>query len=192
MKNDFIALFEGIDQTEQRAFEAYIAHFYKKQKAVLQTFETVVKALDNKEEDAALSIIPNNKKTLNDLSDLKRFLLEFLAVQEVKTNSYEAKLLTLEALRKRQLKAVWAKKTTELRTELATDLGINMRQSLMKLSLDHEAYFNAENDKLGDIKVDIEQLTNGLDNFYITAKLRYETELLIKHYRAMQQFCLIA
>jgi hypothetical protein len=188
MKNDFIALFKGVDKAEQLAFEQYIAHFYKKQKAVLQTFGTVVKALDNKEEDTALSIIQNNKKMLNDLSDLKQFFLEFLAVQEAKTNSYEARFLTLEALRKRQLKGFLAKKTAELRTELATDLGLNMRQSLMKLSLDHEAYFNTENDKLGNVKGDIDLLMDGLDNFYIAAKLRYGVESLHRSAIFNEQF----
>ncbi len=179
MKSDFITMYQVLKTTEKTDFEDYIFYFYKQQKAVLNTFKDVAKTMVEKEENQLIELIKKNKKTQNDLSDLKKWLIEFITIQEIKNNSYEAKFLTLEALRKREMRDILTKKTTELRAELTADSSYNSnRQSLMKLGLDHAAYFNTENDKLeANVRGDILQLMDGLDNFYMTNKLKYSTEL---------------
>jgi hypothetical protein len=176
LKSDFIRMFSALEGTEKDAFEKYIVYFYGQYKSVLDTFELVSKAVKNNDENSLFSLINNEKKTLNNLSDLKKWLIEFITVQEIKNNSFEAKFLTLEALRKRKMKDVLAKRTSDLRTELSHDKTLNNWQSLMTLGLDHAAYFNTSNDKV-NVQAEILQLIDGLDNFFIQNKLKYCSEL---------------
>jgi tetratricopeptide (TPR) repeat protein len=177
IKNDFIHMFRSLDAAEQTAFRQYFVHFYGQQKALLTTLDRVEKVVTKQQVQAFLDSIEKDKKTLNDLSDLKKWLLEFLTVQEVKNNGYQTQLLTLDALRKRGLTDVLAKKTKHLNADLTTNQSTNIWHTFIKLGLDHDAYFNTQNDKLDNHQVGIEQLLGGLDNFYISTKLKYAVEL---------------
>jgi hypothetical protein len=177
MKNDFTNIFKAINPTEQEEFRHYIAHFYPQQKVILNTFERAANAVVNNAEEGFLSGIKNDKKILNDLSDLKRWLHDFLTHQEIKANSYEAKFLTLEALEKRGLKDALQKKSKELNKDLSDHPSPDIWLSLMKLRLAHSNYFSTENDKLDDFQVQMQLLLSELDNFYISTKLKYSAEL---------------
>ena len=177
LKSDFIQMFRSINAAERVAFRQYIVHFYGQHKAILTTFERVEKAVAEQREQAFLLSIKKDKKTFNNLSDLKKWLLEFLTVQEIKNNSYDTQFLTLEALRKRKLTDVLVKKTKDLSQALTDNTGLNIWYAFMKLRLDHADYFNTENDKLDNHQADMGQLLAGLDNFYISAKLTYGAEL---------------
>jgi hypothetical protein len=177
MKNDFTNIFKAINPSEQQEFRHYIAHFYPQQKAILNTFEQAAKAVVTNAEQSFLTAIKNDKKTLNDLSDLKRWLLDFLTHQEIKSNSYEAKFLTLEALKKRRLKEALQKKSKDLNKDLSVHPSPDIWQSLMKLRLAHSNYFNTENDKTDDFQDQMQLLLTELDNFYISTKLKYSAEL---------------
>ncbi len=177
MKNDFTNIFKAINQSEQEEFKHYIAHFYPQQKAILHTFEQAANAVANNAEKSFLSGITNDKKILNDLSDLKRWLHDFLTHQEIKENSYEAKFLTLQALEKRGLKDALQKKSKELNKDLSDHPSPDIWLSLMKLRLAHSNYFSTENDKLDDFQVQMQLLLSELDSFYISTKLKYSAEL---------------
>jgi hypothetical protein len=177
MKNDFTNIFKAINPSEQEEFRHYIAHFYPQQKAILNTFEQAAYAVAENAEKDFLARIKNNKKTLNDLSDLKQWLLEFLTVKEVKTNGYDVKVLTLEALKKRGLQGAFSDKSKTLRQELSKHESPDIWLNLLKLRLNHAAYFNTENEKLEDHQEHLHKLLTQLDSFYFSVKLRYSAEL---------------
>ena len=177
MKNQFIHIFKAVEPAEQAAFRHYIGHFYGSQRVVLNTFEQAVKSIAANDEQAFLTNVKNDKKTLNDLSDLKKWLLEFLTIQEVKNNSYDAKFLTLQALKKRGLHGVFSDKSKLLSQELNKHEKPDIWLDLLKLRLNHADYFNTENEKMADHQAHLQALLEQLDNFYISTKLRYSAEL---------------
>jgi hypothetical protein len=177
MKNDFTTIFRAIKPIEQEGFSQYVHFFYKPQKAVLKVFSQVVKSTKAHDEELFSLTDPDHKNTLNALSDLKRWLLEFLTIQEIKSNSYESKFLTLEALRKRGLKEVLTKKSTQLNQELMEHKSPDIWLTLLKLRLSHTDYFNTDIDKLKDYQELMHHLLDDLDNFYIGTKLKYSAEL---------------
>jgi hypothetical protein len=177
MKNDFTNIFKAINPSEQEEFRHYIAHFYPQQKVILNTFEQAANAVAENAEKDFLAGIKNNKKTLNDLSDLKQWLLEFLTVKEVKTNGYDVKILTLEALKKRGLQGAFSDKSKLLSQELSKHESPDIWLNLLKLRLNHAAYFNTENEKLEDHQKHLHKLLTQLDSFYFSIKLKYSAEL---------------
>jgi hypothetical protein len=177
MKNDFTNIFKAVEPSEREAFKQYIVHFYGQQKAVLNTFEQAAKSVTEQREQGFLFDIKNDKKALNDLSELKGWLLEFLTVQEVKKNTYDVKFLTLEALKRRGLQGVLLDKSKMLHQELSKHENPDIWLNLLKLRLNHAAYFNTENEKLENHQLHLNNLLTQLDNFYIGTKLKYTAEL---------------
>ena len=177
MKNQFIHIFKAVEPSEQVAFRHYISYFYGQQKVVLNTFEQAVQSIAINDEQGFLATVKNDKKTLNDLSDLKKWLLEFLTIQEVKNNGPDAQFLTLQALQKRGLQGILSDKSKLLTQELAKNESPDIWLNLLKLRLNHADYFNTENEKMDDHQAHLEALLAQLDNFYISTKLRYSAEL---------------
>lgn len=177
MKNDFISIYKTIESTEQQGFRQYIQYFYGQQKTVLNIFDQVVQVIETNEEQQFSTSASKNKKIQNDLSDLKKWLLEFLTIQEVKNGSYEAKFLTLKALHKRGLKGSFDQKVKQLNRELTEHPSPDMWMMLWRLRLTHIQYFDTEIDRLQISQSEMEQLLDDLDSFYMSTKLKYCTEL---------------
>jgi hypothetical protein len=180
MKNDFISIYSAIELKEQSAFYNYIQCFYSNQKSVLAVYEEIILA-SSSENESALSAIrqasTNNKNRLNALADLKKWLLEFLAIQEIRYNSFEAKFLKLEALRKRGLFDTFQQKSKELTSELEKQQDPCIRHLFWKARLSHLNYFSVPLDRLQDYQREMFDLMQDLDDFYISAKLQYSAEL---------------
>lgn len=176
MKNDFTSLYKSINKQEQKEFRQYVDVFYGQQKSVVEKFDELIQAPKPRKSATALTE-QSDKNLLNAASDLKKWLLEYLTIQEVKSNSFDAKFLTLEALRKRGLNEALAKKSTQLNQELTEHPSPDIWLTLMKLRLAHTDYFNMDIDKLKDYQAQMHQLLNELDNFYISTKLKYSAEL---------------
>jgi hypothetical protein len=176
MKNDFTSLYTGMNKDEQKEFRQYVTFFYGQQKSVVEKFDELIRAPKPRKAANALTE-QSDKNTLNAASDLKKWLLEYLTIQEIKSNSFDAKFLTLEALRKRGLKEAVAKKSTQLNQELKGHSSPDMWLTLMKLRLAHIDYYNTDIDKLKDYQAPMHKLLNELDNFYISTKLKYSAEL---------------
>jgi hypothetical protein len=180
MKNDFVNIYKVIEPKEQEAFHHYLQCFYGNQKAVLSIFEKTAQALDA---DAALEEMlldatsTSRKNILNAFSDLKKWLLEFLATQEVRQNTTESKFLMLEALRKRGLYDVFQQKSKHLIQELDKQKSPDIWHLFWKVRLSHINYFSLPLDRLQDYQDEMFQLLHDLDNFYMGAKLKYSTEL---------------
>jgi hypothetical protein len=180
MKNDFINIYKAIEPKEQDAFLQYIQCFYGNQKAVIGIFEKAINTLDSDEdleETLAVSINTSRKNILNAFSDLKKWLLEFLAIQEVKHNTVESKFLTLEMLRKRNLYEVFQQKSKHLKQDLNTNKSPDMWHLLWHMRLSHINYFNTPHDKLQEYQDEMSQLMSELDSFYAATKLKYSAEL---------------
>lgn len=188
MKNQFIHIFKAVNPSEQEAFRHYIGHFYGQQKVILSTFERAVSAVALDDEQAFLAAIKNDKKTLNDLSDLKKWLLEFLTIQEVKNNGYDAQFLTLQALQKRGLRGVLSDKSKLLNQDLNKHEKPDIWLNLLKLRLNHADYFNTENEKMDNHQDHLKALLEQLDNFYISTKLRYTAELESRRNMLKEQY----
>ena len=103
---------------EKTGFKQYVNCFYGQQKAVVAIFEQVVTNVDTENDLDYTLIKSSHKNMLNAFSDLKKWLLEFLALQELKSNSYEARFFTIEALRKRGLNDVFLQKSNQLNQDL--------------------------------------------------------------------------
>ena len=179
MKNDFIGIFKVLEPKEQAGFYKYIHCFYNSQKVVLTLFENVTSALPS---DGALEAVHaasvGNKNRLNALADLKKWLLEFLALQEIQNNSTESKFLSLEALRKRGLHEACQQKAKQLRQEIDKQPSLDMRHLYWKSRLAHINYFNTAHSNYSEEHMDkLTQLHTDLDGFYMAAKLKYSAEL---------------
>lgn len=180
MKNDFISIYSAIEPKEQSAFGNYIQCFYSSQKSVLAVYEEIVAACSVKNENMLSDIRQasvKNKNRLNALADLKKWLLEFLAIQEIRYNSFEAKFLKLEALRKRGLFDTFQQKSKELTSELEKQQNPSLWHLFWKARLSHLNYFSIPLDRLQDYQHEMFDLMQNLDDFYISAKLQYSTEL---------------
>ena len=188
MKNDFTSIFKAIEPTEQESFRQYIRHFYGQQKAVLLVFEQTVVFMAASHENNFIASHRNHKNTLNALSDLKKWLLEFLAVQELKNNNYEAKFLMLEALHKRKLSGAFDDKAHELHREFEKHKSPDMWHLLWQLRLNHIRYFDIENDLLEERQDQMHQLLSSLDYFYIGTKLKYASELASRTYIVRENY----
>jgi hypothetical protein len=176
MKNDFISIFKTFEPSEKRAFHHYVQGLYGKQKAILDVLNQVMPL--EKFEDDKLDIVGSSaKNTLNAFSNLKTWVLEFLALQEMKANSIDAKFLTLEALRKRKIVTVYQQKSNQLKKELDDHAYPTMWHLLWRLRLSHINYFNVQIDKLKDYKPYISNLIDDLDSFYIATKFKYSSEI---------------
>lgn len=178
MKNDFISLFKAFELKEQEGFNNYLQCFYSSQKSVLVIFDEIKTAIPY--EIAVQSIrtaAVGNKNRLNALADLKKWFLEFLALQEIRHNTTESKFLSLEALRKRGLHDVFQQKSKQLVYELDSDQSPNLWHLFWKVRLSHINYFQIPLDRIQDYQSEMLQLLEGLDNFYISAKLQYSAEL---------------
>jgi hypothetical protein len=188
MKNDFVSLYKVLEPAEQDDFRSYIQAFYKEQRIILDVFDQVVLSIANKQEDRFNVSIAKNKKIQNDLSDLKKWLLEFLTIEEVRSNSLDAQLLTIQALRKRHLKGVMAQKSKSLAKTLAEHTSPDMWMMYRKLRLAHIHYFDSEIDPLLDYQAELHHILNELDSFYFSAKLKYTAELHSRAYILQENY----
>lgn len=185
MNNDFISLFKALKPADKAGFKPYILYFYGQQKVILQIFECVEKYLDDADtsnlvfaEAASISKAEDARKnTQNALHDLKIWLIEFLTTLEIRSNTYEAKLLTIETLRKHGLHQLSAKKSEQFKQELLEHPSPDIGLKLLSLRLAHADYFTTEIDKLKNQQTKMQELLNQLDNFYIGTKLIYSAEL---------------
>ena len=189
MKNDFTNLLTAVEPKEQEAFHHYLQCFYGNQKAVLSIFDTVVQSLGNgKQPDEIQSLYSHNKNALNALSDLKKWLLEFLALQEIRNNSTESKFLILEALRKREMYDAFYQKSKQIMHDLDKQKSPDLWHLFWKVRLSHISYFSTTLDKLQDYQADMHQLLYDLDGFYMAAKLKYSAELYSRSTILQEQY----
>jgi hypothetical protein len=187
MQNEFIILYrDHLTSSEKEGFRQYIQHFYAQQKAILEVFEQVVKCIDNKKERFP-STESSHKNILNAFSDLKRWLIEFLTIQQIKSKntSFETKFYTLDVLQKRGLTELSAKKSEQLTQELQKhpSTNSNLGLSLMQLKIAHNNFFTTDIDKQQkEYKAEIQRLIDLLDNCYFGTKLKYSAELATRKY----------
>ncbi len=185
MKNDFISIYTTLEPKEQNLFRQYAQCFYSKQATILNILEKVVASIaTNTTEKYTLPDDLNNTNTYNALSDLKKWLIEFFAVQELRRGqSHEAHFLALEALRKRQLQKMFLQKSKQLQEAFAQQSCPDMWIQFWQLRLSHINYFDISIDSLqNQHQENIPHILETLEGFYTTAKLRYGTELYSRHY----------
>jgi hypothetical protein len=184
MKNDFIKIYTAIDKKEQVTFHNYIQCFYGGQKYAISIFEEIVEATSK---TSPLQISEGLKKVrqktidqknrLNAFDDLKKWLLEFLALQELRENTIEAKIFKLDALRKRNLSEAFLQNSKKLVVELEKNQNPDQWLFLWKMRLSHLNYFSVTRDRLKeDMQPELEKLMQALDDFYISSKLLYGSE----------------
>jgi hypothetical protein len=193
MKNDFIRIYSAIELKEQVAFQQYVQFFYSGQKTVLSVFDEIIKAAsinEEKEKEAAFYAVRKKvegkepekmreqKNRLNAFDDLKKWLLDFLALQEIRENGIEAQFLKLEALRKRKLIDAFQQKSTKLTSDLDKQKSPNLWHLFWKMRLSYLNFFGITLDRLkDDYQPNLSELMASLDDFYISAKLMYSAEL---------------
>jgi hypothetical protein len=187
MKSDFINIYRAIDAKNQKGFKDYLHCFYGNQKKILNIFEDIETAVAQKPEavEAALNDFRVKYSTTdskmvkifqNDLSDLKKWLLEFLALQEIRSGNIEGKFLSLEALRKQGLYEAVEQTSKQISRGLDDERNPNLWDFLWKMRLAHIDYFSVSLDSLQDYKSNMIDLMQHLDDFYISAKLKYSAE----------------
>jgi hypothetical protein len=176
MKANFTSIYEAISPAEQKAFCDYVDNNYATQKAIRAVLETEKTRMNTNTPTTAKDL-----NTLNALSDLKKWLIEFLTIQELKqglkNNSPEAQFLTLQAYQKRKIDHAFTKKAEDMTLEWAKHESPDMWQMLWQMRLMHIKYFNTEIDRLKDYKTEMTELLNGLDSFYVATKLKYAVEI---------------
>jgi hypothetical protein len=187
MKSDIINIYRAIDAKNQKGFKDYLHCFYGNQKKILSIFEDIETAVSQKPEagEAALndfrikytSADPKvTKAFLNDMSELKKWLLEFLALQEIRSGNIEGKFLSLEALRKQGLYEAVQQTSKQIKRGLEENKSPELWNLFWKMKLNHINYFELPIDRLHNYQVEIEELMNDLDNFFIATKLKYSAE----------------
>lgn len=187
MKSDTINIYRALDAKNQKGFKDYLYCFYGNQKKILNIFEDIETALGQKPE--AIEVALNDfrlkyhtakpsviKAFQNDMSDLKKWLLEFLALQEIRSGSIEGKFLSLEALRKHKLFEAVEQTSKQIERGLKENKSPDLWHLFWKMKLNHINYFELPIDRLHNYQAEIEELMYDLDSFFIAAKLKYSAE----------------
>jgi hypothetical protein len=180
MTNDFITIFKTFTDAQKGDFRQHIYYFHATKKVGLQLFEQVAKTLaTGKSFDLPTHLSKEERKNaMNDFYDLKNWAIEFLTVQHIRNNSFDAQFLTLEALRKQNgLTNILEKKTEQLNDALSKQTEPDIWSSILKLRLADADYFTTEIDPLKNYQPQMQFLLDELDNFYICNKLKYLAEL---------------
>jgi hypothetical protein len=187
MKSDIINIYRAIDAKNQKGFKDYLHCFYGNQKKILSIFDDIETAVAQKPEtiEAALNDFhrkytmakPNVIKAFqNDMSDLKKWLLEFLALQEIRNGHIEGKFLSLEALQKHKLFEAVEQTSKQIKRNLEENKSPDLWNLFWKMKLNHINYFELPIDRLHNYQAELEELMNDLDNFFIATKLKYSAE----------------
>ena len=187
MKSDFINIYAGINDKSQKEFKQYLYCFYGNQKQILTTFEEVEAVVATQDEKALLAFRKmtqvkkdekehKNKKAKNDYVDLKKWMFEFLALQEIRSGNIEGKFLSLEALRKQGLYEAVEQTSKQIKRGLEENKSPDLWNLFWKMKLNHINYFELPIDRLHNYQMETEELMNDLDNFFIATKLKYSAE----------------
>lgn len=205
MKSDFINIYAGIGNKSQKEFKQYIYCFYGNQKQILAGFEEIETVLATKDEKVLQAFRKMGQETKekkeeegkkirsakNDYGDLKKWLFEYLALQEIRGGNIEGKFLSLEALRKLDLYEVVEQTSKQIRRGLDEEITPSLWHLLWKMRLLDIDYYNVSLDGLQDHKPDMIALMRYLDDFYISAKLKYSAEFYSRSRVLQDEFDII-
>ncbi len=184
MKSDFINIYAGISDKSQKEFKQYLYCFYGNQKQILTTFEEVEAVVATQDEKALLAFRKmtqvkkdekehKNKKAKNDYVDLKKWLFEYLALQEIRSGNIEGKFLSLEALRKHKKFDSIEQISKQLEREIDSSSSQNLWDLLLKMRISYLNYNHIPIDRLQNYQTELLEMMKNLDDFYISAKLQF-------------------
>lgn len=176
-----VQLFKSlIDENEIRLFGIFLTNTYRKANAVYRLYKHLKSCHPNfihKKLDRNYIVQRlykknrNPRQTLFDAtSDLKKQLIEFITVQQLKKNDVHRNFLYLEALKERKLDSLFFRKSKRLQKDWDDDTipGIehfHNQYKLKKLTISHPNLNNANNLTTFRDIVDI------LDQYYYSAKI---------------------
>lgn len=192
-----VKLLGALSTEEATAFGHYLRAFYAKHEVPQRLFEHLLafhpdyapKGKRAGQLDRAyiaskvLGLPPDSERRVsNESSKLYRWLLQFLASQELleENETPTLDLLTLRALKRRQ-----CNKDLEAQLKIAqkhlAEMPESTWQSLQALQLRHEAYYGLATPKLDPSDDSLQELQRLLVQFYTQAQLRYRCEQRARH-----------
>lgn len=192
-----VKLLGALSTDDATAFGHYLRAFYPKHEVPQRLFEHLLafhpdyapKGKRAGQLDRAyiasvvLGLPPDSeRRVLNESSKLYRWLLQFLASQELleESETPTLDLLTLRALKRRQ-----CDKDLEAQLKIAESHLMKAPEStwrsLHELQLRHEAYYGLATPKLDPSDDSLHELQRLLVQFYTQAQLRYRCEQLARH-----------
>ncbi|MCP3930238.1 MAG: hypothetical protein GY705_14185 [Bacteroidetes bacterium] len=144
-------------------------NYFKKEKVYEHVFKKSIRRNEKSSDTKNLS---------NALSDLNKWLQDFLILSELQSSSYERDRLLLRVYKKRKLTKDFFSTIKKQQKKLETEVPENEQYFLRRMLLYFEHYYNSTQDKISLKSNEIEKAMLYLDKFYMAAKLKYSCELI--------------
>jgi len=188
LNNSFFRLFETLSNTEIKAFYQFSNGVYAKQQIGLRLLNYLVEAKKKGTAaniDAAFSATflqamqgsNDRKKLSNTFSDLHNWLKNFLMYKELEADDFIKKILFLRVLHRKKLINHFKKTLAQLKKEISNNI-YDFWHPLKLLMLHHLIYFRSISISNKEITPSLIVLPSLLDEFYMRARLRYETAII--------------
>lgn len=184
-------LLQKLSREELRGFRSYLTKMYPRQNIVLSIFDFLKKyhpnfdsnKLDRKKAFPKIFVaeVYKEKKLFNGLSDLRKYLKEYLLFDFLQKESFEKDFLLLELAKERQLDELFSSSLLKLEKQLTENPTVDVWHWLKKMRLAHIDYFNPATERVSNEASRIHDAMLHLDQFYAAAKLRYACELYSRH-----------
>lgn len=186
----FYTLLATLQDAEVAAFHKYLKHVHAKKDLALPLFEYFRKVYKRPDAEKKLEIAyayrkiydteigDNRKTTLNTVSDLYRWLKEFLLWEKVKSKSFESKILWLTVLKERGLKTEFSSQIESLRIEVESNPKKQALDYLKNLVVQHIAYFGNPEERQSLDDQDFRHYLDELEVYGTASKLKAACEML--------------
>ncbi len=188
MPTGFFSSFKRLSPSERSEFEIYLTTFFKSRQKEIRAFMFLkdLKQLDEQNlYEHVFGSSPKDgelKPIQNVLSELKKFLLEYLTWNEMRQEPEKGAALTLRlnALRNRGWTEAYVNQVNKSKREQAkpTHKVESMWDVMDKLTVLHHYYYYATDENWTDRVQELTRLLGLSDQFYAISQLKYQCEVV--------------
>ncbi len=184
----FLTLLRTLDEQEISSFHKYLKRLHTNEQVPLSLFAYILKFYPGFGDERKLDIEyayrkvfkkeidGDRKKILNALSDLHRWLKNFMLTEKATGTALESQALWLAILRERGLQAEFSKQFTRLQNEIDALPKRSTSDYLKGMVSSHFMCYYVTTDNLDEDNDAVQQYEDSLDLFYIITKFKIACE----------------
>ncbi|MEM1320801.1 MAG: hypothetical protein AAGG75_11130 [Bacteroidota bacterium] len=190
-KSKFISLLRSLSEKERKEFRRFMEGLYSRQKVAIEILRYIEQyqpkfESDKLEKDQVLEKVfgikeaksKDEKNLSNTLSDLYKYLEEYLLWQSMKERSFDRTQAMLKIFQEKRLNKFYFQQIdNQLRTLNKASTPQGLWLNLQRMLLMHQKYYYSIEDKVSLNANSMQLCMDYLDNFFVEAKLRYSAEL---------------
>jgi hypothetical protein len=184
----FFDSFKRLSPSERSEFELYLSTFYKGRQKEIRAFMFLKNLKQLDEQNLYKYLFDSSPKdgelrpVQNVLSELKRFLLEYITWNEMREEPDKGPALTLQldALRKRGWTDAYINQVNKAKREQAkpNHKVESMWDVMDKLTVLHHYYYYATDENWADREKELTHILDTLNQFYGVAQLKFQCEVV--------------